>query len=316
MPARLRQTGVFMKIDISALQMLVSAIEEHSLTKAAEREHLVTSAASKRITELERQVGTVLLVRHNRGVEPTPAGAALYLKARAILHSMRSLQDLCKEYSPDGIPKVRLAANRSAIVQFLPGDIRGFQSDDPKSCLDLVEAYSMDIPRMVADQEVDIGIYHASGPAPGVMSVPYRTDRVVLVTPAGHPLAQSSGLHLDEAREYDFLGYFPRHSFEAFLELAGPTLSGPLNVKIQVANYEARCRMVREGLGIAIMPEGIADTYLNQLGLAKTPLKDDWARRQFFMCTRDRAQMRPTAGMLFDYLADIETTRPASIQQY
>jgi DNA-binding transcriptional LysR family regulator len=291
-----------MKIDLSALQMLVAAIEERSLAKAGERQHLVTSAASKRIAELERQVGTALLVRHNRGVEPTPAGAALYHKAKAILNSVRTLEDMCEEFSPDGIPKIRLAANRSAIVQFLPADIGAFQSESPKSRLDLVEAYSSDIPRMVSDQEVDIGIYHAAGAAPGVVSFPYRSDHVVLVVPRGHPLSRTSALHLDDARTYDFLGYFPRHSFEAFLELAGPSLTGPMNVKIQVANYEARCRMVREGLGIAVMPELIADTYLNQLGLVKLRLLDDWAKRQFYVCARDRAHMRMAAGDLFDFL--------------
>ncbi|WP_427183690.1 LysR family transcriptional regulator [Bordetella bronchialis] len=291
-----------MKIDLSALQTLVAAIEERSLAKAGEREHLVTSAASKRIAELERQIGTALLVRHNRGVEPTPAGAALYHKAKAILTSVRTLEDLCEEFSPDGIPKIRLAANRSAIIEFLPGDIRAFQAVSPRSRLDLVEAYSGDIPRMVSDQEVDIGIYHAVGAAPGVVSHPYRSDRVVLVVPLGHPLAGAGALHLDDARAYDFLGYFPRHSFEAFMELVGPTLTGPLNVKIQVANYEARCRMVREGLGIAVMPEPIADTYLALLGLVKIPLRDAWANRQFYVCARDRAHMRPTAGELFDFL--------------
>ncbi|ANN69768.1 LysR family transcriptional regulator [Bordetella bronchialis] len=289
-------------MDLSALQTLVAAIEERSLAKAGEREHLVTSAASKRIAELERQIGTALLVRHNRGVEPTPAGAALYHKAKAILTSVRTLEDLCEEFSPDGIPKIRLAANRSAIIEFLPSDIRAFQAVSPRSRLDLVEAYSGDIPRMVSDQEVDIGIYHAVGAAPGVVSHPYRSDRVVLVVPLGHPLAGAGALHLDDARAYDFLGYFPRHSFEAFMELVGPTLTGPLNVKIQVANYEARCRMVREGLGIAVMPEPIADTYLALLGLVKIPLRDAWAKRQFYVCARDRAHMRPTAGELFDFL--------------
>jgi DNA-binding transcriptional LysR family regulator len=94
------------------------------------------------------------------------------------------------------------------------------------------------------------------------------------------------------------------------MELAGPTLGGPLNVKIQVANYEARCRMVREGLGIAIMPEPIADTYLSLLGLVKVALKDEWAARQFYLCARDRAQMRPAAGELFQFLTTVQDQPP------
>ncbi|MDQ8031745.1 MAG: LysR family transcriptional regulator [Bordetella sp.] len=291
-----------MKIDIAALQMLVAAIEERSLARAAERENLVASAASKRIVELERQVGTTLLARHNRGVEPTAAGAALYHKARAILQSVRSLEDLCVDYAPDGIPKLRLAANRSAIVQFLPADLRDYGRIEPRARVDLVEAYSGDIPRLVSDQEVDIGIYHASGAALGVASHPYRTDRVVLVTPIDHPLAGRGPVFLEEARSYDFLGYFPRHSFEAFLELVGASLSGPLNVKVQVANYEARCRMIREGLGIGVLPELIADTYLGLLGLAKVALRDAWAERQFFVCVRDPAHLRPSAQALLQCL--------------
>lgn len=140
-------------------------------------------------------------------------------------------------------------------------------------------------------------------------SLPYRTDRVVLVVPAAHELARRGAIRLDEARGYDFLGYFPRHSFESFLELAGSTLTGPLNVRIQVANYEARCRMIREGLGLGVMPELIADTYLGQLGLAKVALTDPWALRQFYVCARDRAALRPVAAELLAHLAGAATPR-------
>lgn len=290
-------------MDFAALQMLVWAVEERSVARAAARANLVASAASKRIADLERRVGTTLLVRHNRGVEPTPAGAVLYHRAKAILENVQSLEDLCHEFAPDGIPKVRLAANRSAIVQFLPRELRDFQADNPGARIDLVEAYSPDIPRMVSNRDVDLGIYHAAAPAPGVTSLPYRTDRVVLVVPATHELASRGAICLDEARGYDFLGYFPRHSFESFLELAGNTLTGPLNVRIQVANYEARCRMIREGLGVGVLPERIADTYIGQFGLAKVALTDAWAKRQFYVCARDRAALRPVAAQLLAHLA-------------
>ncbi|MEX3940758.1 LysR family transcriptional regulator [Paraburkholderia sp. BR10937] len=65
-----------MKMDLLGLQMLVSAIESKSLSRAAENENLATSGASKRIAELERRLGAVLLVRQARGAEPTPVGRA------------------------------------------------------------------------------------------------------------------------------------------------------------------------------------------------------------------------------------------------
>lgn len=291
-----------MNIDLDALKTLVAAIEERSLARAAEREGLVTSAVSKRITELERNLGTTVLQRHNRGVMPTPAGSALYHRAKAILGQVSGLSSFVEDFAVDGSPKIQLAANRSAIILFLPQELKRYQeTQSHRLRIDLLEAYSSEIPRLIVEKNLDIGIYHAVGPAPGVYSLPYHRDRVVLVVPNGHPLQKHGSVFLDQAREYDFLGYFPRHSFEAFMELAGHSLTGPLNVKIQVSNYEARCRMIREGLGIGIMPEGIADTYTAPLGLAKVALNDEWASRQFYLCIRDPETLRESSRSLFEF---------------
>jgi len=291
-----------LNIDLGALRTLVAAIEEESLARAAEREGLVTSAVSKRIAELERNLGVTVLQRHNRGVLPTAAGSALYHRAKAILGQVSGLTNFVEDFAADGSPKIQLAANRSSIILFLPRELKRYQdTQSVRLRIDLLEAYSSEIPRLIVEKNLDIGIYHAVGPAPGVYSLPYHRDRVVLVVPNGHPLQRLEAVHLDQAREFDFLGYFPRHSFESFMELAGHSLTGPLNVKIQVSNYEARCRMIREGLGIGIMPEGIADTYTSHLGLSKVQLKDDWAHRQFYLCVRDPETLRPSSRSLFDF---------------
>ncbi len=287
------------KLDIPALEIFVAAVEEKSLSKAAERENLVTSAASKRVAELERHLERTLLHRHGRGVEPTPAGALLYQRAKAILRSVQLTESAINGYSTDGQAKIRLASNPSTILQFLPGVMGRFLADRRDVSVDLLDAHSYDIPRMVAEASVDIGIYHADHPVPGVSSFPFRRDRVGLVVPVGHPLAGRAELFLEDALDYDLLGYFPRHSLDQFLAYAGQTLTRPPNVKLQVSNFETRCRMIREGLGIGIVPEGIARTYLASMGLVLLRLRDAWAERQFYVCVRDATQLaRPVEELL------------------
>ena len=116
------------KLDIPALEIFVAAVEEKSLSKAAERENLVTSAASKRVAELERHLDRTLLHRHGRGVEPTPAGALLYQRAKAILRSVQLTEQAINGYSVNGQAKIRLASNPSTILQFLPGVMGRFLS--------------------------------------------------------------------------------------------------------------------------------------------------------------------------------------------
>ncbi len=290
------------KLDIPALEIFVAAVEEKSLSKAAERENVVTSAASKRMAELERHLDRTLLHRHGRGVEPTAAGALLYQRAKAILRSVQLTEQAISGYSVNGQAKIRLASNPSTILQFLPGVMGKFLAGRSDVSVDLLEGHSYDIPRLVGEGSVDIGIYHADHPVPGVSSFAFRRDRVGLVVPVGHPLADRSELFLEEALDYDLLGYFPRHSLDQFLAYVGQTLSRPPNVKLQVSNFETRCRMIREGLGIGVVPERIARNYLSAMGLVLLRLRDEWAERQFFVCVRDPAQMTRPIGELLQAL--------------
>ena len=68
-------------------------VEEGQITRAARRLHLAQPALSQAITKLERQVGVRLLDRHSRGIEPTPAGAAFYEKARRALGAVEDAYD-------------------------------------------------------------------------------------------------------------------------------------------------------------------------------------------------------------------------------
>jgi DNA-binding transcriptional LysR family regulator len=290
------------KIDLASLNLLIAAIEENSITKAAERENLVTSAASKRLSMLEARVGTTLLRRHGRGVVATPAGDMLYQRAKAILRSVHVAESALSSYSLDGQSKIRLVANPTTLIQWLPPVISSFAKQFPTISIDLMEALSKEIPLKVANGDADIGIYHAPSPHSGLVSVPFRKDRVALVVPQGHPLEGRDPLRLEDTLEFDYVGYFPLHSIEDFIVLAGGTMSRPPVVKTQVSNVEARCLMVKEGLGIALVPEAVARTYAGPLNLRLLTLNEEWAERQFYLCVRDLRTLHSSAQDLFESL--------------
>lgn len=304
--ARARRLWIMKRLDISALEIFVAAVEEKSLSKAAERENLVTSAVSKRMSELERYLGKAVLLRHGRGVEPTSAGILLYQRAKSILRNVKLTEKAIDEFASDGIAKIRLLANPSTVLQFLPSQMKAFLSINENINIELVESHSYDIPRLVINGHADIGIYHADYPASGTLSYPYRRDRVGLVVPVGHPLSIMSELFFEDALEYDLLGYFPRHSLGQFLDYIGPSVSRPPNVKLQVANFEARCRMIQHGLGVGVVPENIARNYLHQMGLVFIRLRDAWAQRQFYLCINDDSKDIQPVKKLAEHLLLID----------
>ena len=77
-----------MRLDPISLRLFVAAMEEGAIARAAEREHLAASAASRRLADLERQLGVALFARSNRGTEPTAAAYALLDLARGVLNEL------------------------------------------------------------------------------------------------------------------------------------------------------------------------------------------------------------------------------------
>ena len=110
------------RIDLTSLQLFVAVCELGSIARAAQREFIAASAVSKRLSELEAAVETPLLQRHSRGVRLTPAGESLLHHARTVLFGLERMQGELAEYTEGVRGHVRVHANISAIVQFLPED--------------------------------------------------------------------------------------------------------------------------------------------------------------------------------------------------
>src|SRR3954465_12251090 len=101
--------------DWVTLRIFLAALELGSVTRAADRCGIATSAAAKRIQDLEVDCGLLLLERSARGVRPTAAGEAFARHARALLDLAARLADDMRAFSVGGLGSVRLHATASAI---------------------------------------------------------------------------------------------------------------------------------------------------------------------------------------------------------
>src|SRR2546423_14043086 len=88
-----------MRPDISSLALFIRVAELKSITKAAAASHIALAALSRRISQLEEQFGVQLLHRSARGVELTPAGAALLFHARQMMEKGDAMRAEISDYS-------------------------------------------------------------------------------------------------------------------------------------------------------------------------------------------------------------------------
>lgn len=293
------------RIDLTSLQLFVAVCELGSIGRAAEREFIAASAVSKRLSDLETAVDTALLYRHSRGVTLTPAGESLLHHARTVLFGLERMQGELSEYADGVRGHVRMHANISAIFQFLPEDLGAFAQEHSQIKIDLQEHLSSDVLHAVQEGAADLGICNvamASG-ALQLQSRPYRSDHLMLVTPAGHALSARSAIAFEELLDWDIVGLHANSSISLAMRAAAAAAGRPLRQRIQVTGLDAMCRMIDSGLGVGLLPDRAFELMRGVGRLAAVPLTDAWARRELRVVARDFDALPVTARLLAEHLS-------------
>jgi DNA-binding transcriptional LysR family regulator len=293
------------RIDLTSLQLFVAVCELGSIGRAAEREFIAASAVSKRLSDLEATLQTPLLYRHTRGVDLTPAGESLLHHARSVLFSLEKMQVELSEYAEGVRGHVRIHANISAIVQFLPEDLGAFASEHPQVKIDLEEHLSTEVIRAVQEGAADVGICHVGltlGHA--LQTVPYRHDELVLIVPRGHALARRGAVAFEDTLDFDHVGLHSNSSIYLAMREAAAAAGRTIRLRIHVTGLDAMCRMIHNGLGVGVMPHR-AFTLMHGVGdLDCVRLTDAWAMRAIKLVARDFSTLPLTARLLVDHLRE------------
>lgn len=291
-----------MRFDLTSLRLFVAVAQELNITRAAEREHLVLSAASKRITELENMIATPLLYRHARGVTLTPAGSSLLHYAKQIVQTVEKMQGELSEYSLGVKGHVRLYANTSAITQFLPEELHAFSVRHSQIKIDLEEMVSSTIIRSVQEGSADFGVFAGHVPYGDLQVLPYRTDRLVVVVPEHHPLARLDRVTFAQTLDYDYVGLQPESSLVALQQEAALRLGRTMRMRVQVRSFDAICRMIQAQMGIGILPAHAVAPHALSMGVRCVTLDETWADRELLICVRDFATLPVIARQLVEHL--------------
>ena len=241
-------------------------------------------------------------MRGAKGVELTPAGHAFLARARSVLHQAELLDDELRRHASGARGHVRVFANISAIVEFLPAALASFLARYPDIHIHLEEHVSSAVAAGVADNLADFGILSALAGIDGLTMRPFRSDELVVVLKPDHPLANEASLSFSSVAGLPLVGLHANSALHNLLARAAAEEGKPLNFLIRVTSFDAVCAMVAAGLGISIIPKAAAAPYASQFRLRALPLTDSWAQRQLFVCTRSDATLPGAAQQLLDHL--------------
>ena len=269
-----------MRIDHYSLELFISVAETGSIARAASLNHIAASALSRRLTDLEAVMGLPLLIRSAAGVELTEAGRHALSCAKSVDGQLRQMAREIQSLGGQVAGTVRLFANASAIVGFLPELLTGFQAAYPLVEIALTEQISDEVVRACLDGRADVGI-SANPEAPSQLQTwHFADDPLMVVLPPGHELEQHDTVAFDDVIRYPVVALQAGGSLDQVLKERAEAARTPLKLVVTVNSFDAQCRMVEAGLGIGVVPTSAASAFAGSRNFVRKPLDEAWARNR------------------------------------
>lgn len=292
-------------LDFVTLRVFKAAVEERSFVNAAEREHLAPSAISRRISEFENRLGIVLLRRHDRGVEPTPAGELLMAHLESLFDIVEmTLSDL-EALTAGQSGSVRILANLSSISSRVPALVGALARDHPRIDIQLVQCNSEEALRSLSLGAAEIALVTGDLDLSAVTGFDLYSETLMAMLPSGHPLGCGrTTLTLSEIATLPYVGLSDGLALQTLVRQKAIGNGSELKEAISVDGFDVVAKFVAEGLGASIVPEFHAREARNSHAVDVFPLDEAWAVRNTKICVRSVTKLSPTAKLVLNYMID------------
>ncbi|WFS03115.1 LysR family transcriptional regulator [Rhizobium tumorigenes] len=239
-------------MNLTQLRSLIAVAEAGSFTAAAQAIGVTQSGMSQALAGLEETLGVKLLVRQRHGVELTAFGEQVLNHARAAFAHLETIRQEAAEARGEVTSSIRVAAFPSVFATVLSPLLRRFRSLHPGIKVVALETDDQEVMTWLESGAVDLGVI--LNPPEDSDAIPIGQDAWVGILPVGHSLGRRDMVSLAELAAEPFVlatGGCHVHA-RTLTEAAGLSLP---DVRMEVRDWTSAIALVREGVGVGIVPE-------------------------------------------------------------
>lgn len=242
-------------MDLKQLNYFVSIVDHRSFSKAAEKLHISQPSLSNAVKSLESELGFQILDRNTRNIELTEAGTILYKKASRLLLEMESVKKEMEDVKNIGSGEIQLGMIES-VKHWIPKVILQYNDDFPNMRIKLTEVLSgNDVKNSLRNYKTHAIITNQFIQEDDIETIPLYDEKLVLVLHESNPLTNNATITFKDLIGEPFIisseGFQTREDVLNAFENEGviPT------IKYEIERFETALSLVREGIGISLIPE-------------------------------------------------------------
>lgn len=238
-------------MDSKKLEMLITAADLGSFTKASEVVGYTQSGLTHMMDALEKEIGFPLLQRNHSGIQLSEQGAQLIPAIREFLRANANLENQIRAIAEKKNEVIRIAAYASLSLHWMPEILYRFRRICPDVNVDLrMVDHALEPFELLERGETDV-IFASKQNSSCCDWTPLFQDRMYAVLPKDYPLNGRTCFPVEEFTDQEFL--MPYGSFEIDVKKVVDPMGIKLNSTLCRVDDETVIRMVGRGLGITMM---------------------------------------------------------------
>lgn len=242
-------------MDLLLMRSLVAVAQHGAITEAARSLGLTQPALSRRIQQLESEIGAPLLERSRKGVALTEMGRLVEQESRVLIERYARLKEQVSAHQRLEAGVVRIGGGATAIEFVVPPAIAQFQAAHPAIRFRVKEAGSREVEEDVLDERLELGIVTLPTRSSELEVRPIRDDRIVMVAAKSHALAGRRQVTASSLAGRDYIGFEGGSAIRQIIDRTLRELGVEMNVVMELRSIPAMLRMVETTGSLAFVSE-------------------------------------------------------------
>jgi DNA-binding transcriptional LysR family regulator len=252
---RSKIVGVLPRLPLEVLRYVVLIADHGSTVAAAHLANLTSPSLSRKIAQLEHELGCRLFERHSRGMRPTDAGYLVVAAARDMIARMERLATDIDDADSTERGTVKVYVSQSLVEHFLMPQVVRTAGLYPNVKFDVVVAAGRQAERALIEDSGDFALILTVPRHADIEIVAERGNRVAVLVSPNHPLATRRRIDATELAAVPFAAlpasYSSRLAFNSLL----PDAMADMQPQLTVNSIAALKAYALSGVGAAIVPE-------------------------------------------------------------
>lgn len=293
-------------MNLDYLRYFVKLAELQHYTKAAEVLCISQPSLSHAVRQMEAELGVQLFEKKGRNTVLTRFGEEFLDTARRTLATLdEGVASLKRSARGEGL--IRLGFLRVLGIDFIPRLAAEFIKENPEKNIQFTFHTERTEPLLegLSDRAFDLVFCSAPEPELNMTAIPVHEQKLVVIVPKGHPLAERKAVDLEETLPYPQIYFAKGSGIRSVIDILFENIGAKPQISCETEEDQVIAGLVAGGFGIAVVPymNMLADLNVSILEIEYPPY-----RREFFMVQSNDAYLSPAAAAFRDFVMQKKRT--------